>query len=352
MGALRHRGGLALLRGDRAGWLAAVDPADKALRTRFGGLFRALRALRVTEFRYDLEPTEPAGGSLVTNVGIDFCLGRPRCPDPARTSQRLTFRADRTGYLITRMATGDEDRRSPWVDGNLVFAEGRRVTVAAPPALRRRLAEAVRVGDKAAAVADRIARQMGNRQERYRIFLADDKAWKRWYGGHMPRYSVAYTIRLDESGSDVVLHMGRLGDRRELAITTQHELTREPNDRDDLWLMEGVAEYAGWLPLRAGRDIVMPALRERFRGANRPRSMVQPAIEDSTSQRTVETFYSLGNYAVACLVTKYGDSRAMTFVRQRLRTGESLDTASRTAFGKPFAAVDRSCVNWIGTHLG
>jgi hypothetical protein len=60
----------------------------------------------------------------------------------------------------------------PWQEGSLVFAEGKRVTVAAAPAVAGRAKEAVALADEAALVAERF----NNPRQRYRIFVADDES--------------------------------------------------------------------------------------------------------------------------------------------------------------------------------
>ena len=82
----------------------------------------------------------------------------------------------------------------------------------------------------------------------------------------------------------------------------------------------------------------------------RPTRLNPPPLPDGASAREVAAFYAAGHFAVDCLVTQFGEPRAMEFVRQRLRRGESLDDAARSAFGRPFGAVGQTCVDWVG-HL-
>jgi hypothetical protein len=360
----------ALVRGDRQGWLAAVDPDQPALRRRYQELFRSLRALHVTQFEYHPLPGTPDDGVITMDVTLAYCFSRTGCPPytlqaeggPARTGQQLTLKPGKAGYVISKLADAPQYgglAPSPWEGGDLVFAQGKRVTVGAPRSLAKRLPAVLKRADRAAVVADRIAGYMANPQLRYRIFLATDADWTKWYGGGLPAYAVAYTVRLNGSGSDVVLHLSRLEDSRALALTVQHELTHVATlshlatvSNRDLWLTEGVAEYAAWLPLHAGADLTVPSVRAAFRGANRPRSIVQAPLSKSAKQSRVNLFYGLGNYAVDCLTTTFGEAKAMTFVRLKLRERKTLDTASRQAFGKPFATVDKACLTWIDRRAG
>jgi hypothetical protein len=351
----------ALVRGDQTGWLAAVDPAQPALRKRYRDLYRSLRALRVTKFHYETGALDLGGGQVKTNASIEYCLARPAkaCSDPALIGQRLTLKKGAKGYVISRLDRDEDNLETPWESGSLIFAQGKRVTVGAPASLRKHLSEVVRIADRSATVNDRVARTMKNPQQRYRIFLATDKTWKSWYGGDLPRYSTAYAIPLNQSGSDVVLRMSDLDDDAEdLKVTIQHEMAHVAilsnldgtDSNDDLWLTEGVAEYVGWLPLRAGPDLTMPSLAKAFRGSSRPKSIVQKPIAGDSDDRKAGLFYGFGHFSVSCMVVKFGESRTMKFVRLKLREAKSLDAASRSAFGKPFATVDKSCVSWIAQN--
>nr|WP_296072159.1 hypothetical protein [uncultured Actinoplanes sp.] len=350
----------ALLRGDQNGWLAAVDPSQPALRKRYQNLFKTLRTLKVTKFTYDLDFAEPAKDKLSTTAAIEYCFFRSAqaCTDAPWFGQRLTFSKSANGWVISHL-TGDKDSlQTPWENGDLVFAQGKRVVVGGPASLRGRLSQVVAAADKAASVDDKIAKRMRNTQEKYRIFIADDKAWKTWYGGRFPGYSVAYTIPLGNAGSDVVLHMSDLRNRQQIQITVQHEMAHvvtlsnmgHDEDDDDLWLMEGVAEYAGWLPLHAGRDLTMPILHEALQKPNAPKTIASKPIGSDAEGDDVDIFYGFGHYAVDCMVTKFGEAKAMEFIRLKLRESKSLDEASRTAYGKPFAIVDKSCVTWVEQH--
>lgn len=360
----------ALLRSDQAGWLAVVDPAQPALRKRYLNLYTSLRALHVTQFEYRANLGGTLRGTVVVNAEMAYCFSATTCPSyvenqwsgPPRVAQQLTLKAGKTGFVISRVAKSPRPsdlQPTPWEAGDLVYAQGKRVTVGAPRALAKRLPEVVAVADRAASVDDRFAGYVGNPQQRYRIFLATGKNWTSWYGGRSPGYWVAYTIQLNDAGSDVVLNVGKLGDGEELAVTIQHELGHvatlsdlEVSDPADMWLKEGVAEYIGWLPRHARSNWSYPSVHALVNGAKRPKSIVAEPLSPNASPRSVDAFYGLGHYAVECLVTKFGVDRAMDFVRLRLRLHDALDVAARGAFGKSFTSVDKACVNWIRQQAG
>lgn len=323
----------ALNRGDLTGWLAPVAPP---LRPRYQNLFRTLRALNATvDYR--------AGKDGKTE--LTYCFSR-KCPADSPKIGQSVKTAD---GKITALVTTPGPEPTPWEQGDLIFAQGKRVIVGAPKALKAKLAGVVQIADEAAQVDDRYAAYADNRQARYRVYLATDQTWRTWYGGKATEWAVGYMQPLGPAGADVVINPSRLPTRAALREVIQHELAHVATisgvttRHEDMWLVEGVAEYVGMQPRRAADTYSKIALR-------RPTRLNPPPLRDGASAKEVAAFYAAGHFAVDCLVTQFGEPRAMEFVRQRLRLGESLDDASRSAFGKPFSSVDKTCVDWVG-HL-
>jgi hypothetical protein len=328
-------------RDDVAAWLAPVDPP---LRPRYRDLFRTLRALRVGQARYRIVD----GRLPALRVELAYCFQDQACTAEApRITQRLTFR----GSTVITAAEAAGAQPLPWENGDLVFAQGRRVTVGAPRALRGRMAEVVALADQAAAIDDRYAAMVGNRQPRYRLYLAGDRQWRTWYGGPPARWAVGYMRTLGGGGGDVVINPARIhGGRSGLRQVIQHELGHVAtiggigSRPEDKWLVEGVAEYIGAQP--------QPATATPSRQVLRPvTTMAAAPPADGARDGDVAAFYAEGHFAVACLVAAYGEPRAMEFVRLRLRKGDSLENAARSVFGRRFATVDRSCARWMRNQV-
>jgi hypothetical protein len=335
------RQAVAFNRGDLAGWLA---PVAAPVRPRYQGLFRTLRALHATvDYRMHDDQAELA-----------YCFSRPKCPkDAPRIAQHVTFKRSGPSFVIAGLAAPERPtdlQPTPWEQGDLVFAQGKRVTVGAPRALQGRLKEITAIADEAATVDDRFAAYADNRQTRYRLFLATDKLWRTWYGGKATDWAVGYMQPLGPAGADVVINPARLKTRGALREVIQHELGHVATiggvdtKHEDMWLVEGVAEYIGMQPLRARNTYSRSALRRTAR-------MAAPPLRDGAGEKEVAAFYAEGHFAVDCLVTSFGEARAMEFVRLRLRLGNSLDVSSRSVFGRPFTTVDKGCVKWIGNLL-
>jgi hypothetical protein len=320
----------ALNRGDLTGWLAPVAPP---LRQPYQNLFRTLRALHATvDYRAGRDG----------KAELTYCFS-PNCP---RNSPKIAQNIKTADGKITGLAPAPDPEPTPWERGDLIFAQGKRVTVGAPEALAPRLADVVRIADEAARVDDRYAAYAGNRQARYRLYLATDQTWRTWYGGKATDWAVGYMQPLGPAGADVVINPTRLPTRAALREVIQHELAHVatiagvPTRHEDMWLIEGVAEYIGMQPRRAADTYSKIALR-------RPTRLNPPPLRDGASAKEVAAFYAAGHFAVDCLVTQFGEPRAMEFVRQRLRLAESLDDAARSALGTPFSNVNQTCVKTI-----
>jgi hypothetical protein len=358
----------ALMRHDHAGWMAAVDPAQPALRRHFEQLYTAFQALHVTHFEYHSSLGGLITGPVELNATMAFCLSAATCPTyeagddyagPPHIAEKLVLKAIGGRYVIIKLSRArypSDLQPYPWEAGSLVFKQGRRVTVAAPRSLAGKLSSVLAVADKAALTDDRFAVLMKNPQQRYRVFLADDKAWKTWYGGGIARYAVAYTIPTAAAGSDVVLHMSELR-TADVKVVVQHEMGHVATLSDlttgndnDMWLKEGVADYIGWLPQHARQDWDFPAAREALHSNHPPTTIAAAPLKDSASDRAANRFYGLAHFAVECMAAEYGQGRAMNFVRLKLRADDDLDTAARQALGTPFRTVDKGCLSWMKEH--
>jgi hypothetical protein len=352
----------ALLSGDEKGWLAPVDPKAQS---RYRAIYRNLRNLEVSRADYGVEILDPSTETAVSaRVMIGYCLSNATCPawenridaGAPKLLYELTLTPRDSGYVVTRIAdvkNGNYLQPTPWERSELRFARGRRVLVAGPPGQAKNLKRVLAAAEKAAAITDRFTTDP---PKRYRIYLADDKTWKIWYGGKLSKWVVGYHIALNQTGSDIVLKAGELVDSsRQLALTIQHEMAhavtmvpssnREPDE--DLWLIEGVAEYIGFLPGKPQNTESRFSLRAWFDKHGAIKSIARPALTDKSDDLTVSTLYATGHYAVGCMIDRYGQPRLLDFVKRVLQDGEDLDPASRAAFGKPFRTVDRECVSWI-----
>jgi hypothetical protein len=358
----------ALLHGDENAWLAAVDPARAALRARYRTIFRNLRGLGVTGFDYDPGVAQKVKGdpaAVAFRVDLDYCFADDMCPEHAATgwekaphiSQRLTLRPRGGRYLITDLAASNEldyHQPTPWESGDLIFAQGKRVTVAAAKGQEGSLKSVLPVAEKAATVADRYAALNGTPQRRYRVFLAGEKQWKSWYGGDDDEWAIGLAVPLSKRGIDVIIRMAEMDDALTLSTTVQHELGHvvtltgayRMDQVEDTWLSEGIAEYIGWRPRSAAQSLRRYSVRWQL-DRDPPKSIVPVRPGRKAPARAGDAFYGLSHLATDCMAHRYGETKLFNFVRLVLTQDNSLDQAARDAYGVPFATVDKACVPWI-----
>ncbi|WP_433793007.1 hypothetical protein [Actinoplanes sp. CA-252034] len=356
----------ALLNGDEKGWLTPVDPAA---RSRYRAIYRNLRNLEVSRADYGVEILDRSTRSTVNaRVMIGYCIRGTTCPAWAdrvdvgspKLLYDLTLTRRDGEYVVTKIADvedGNYLQPTPWENVELRFARGTRVIVAGPPGQAKNLRQVLAAAEKAATVVDRFTTEP---PARYRIYLADDKSWKRWYGGQLSKWVVGYHLALNQAGSDIVLKASEVLDSdRQLALTVQHEMAhavtmvpssnRDPNE--DLWLIEGVADYIGFFPGEPQNTESRYALRAWVDEHGAIKTIARPELTDKSDDLTVSTLYATGHYAVGCLVDRYGQTRMLDFVKRVVRDGQELDPASRASFGKPFKTVDKACVTWITQRI-
>jgi hypothetical protein len=363
----------ALIKGDQAGWLAAVDPGQPALQARYKSMYTDLRGLGVSQFEYHPfieDSADKAPSAVSVGAEITYCFSMTKCPAYTDSSewngapqiaQSLVLKPVNGHYVIIALKKSDEPNHlqpTPWESGDLVFAQGKRVTVAAPKSEANHLDQVVAIADQAAAVNDRFAVYVHNPQQRYRLYLADDKTWKTWYGGETDQWIVGYTMPLNEAESDVVLRTSTLlGDEELMRTTIQHELGHvvtlggaqesSSNGNDNLWLIEGIAEYIGWSPRPATDSWRRHSVHALMHSAHPPTTIAAKPLARNASAEAGDAFYGMGHFAVDCMATKFGQRKLFTFIELTLREGYGLAQASQEAYAEPFSTVDKGCVSWI-----
>ena len=360
----------ALLKGDEKGWLAAVDPAQPKLRARYRTMFRSLRGLGVSHFVYDTStaPADAKTGVVDVSAQVEYCFSTDKCPEekynqsdgPPTITQELKLKPVKgAGYVITALAANDDDedqQPTPWESDDLVFAQGKRVTLVA----RAQRAEILQAGPPDGRQGRRWSTTaspalLNNPQKKYRIYLAGPKQWKTWYGGITDKWVIGYAMPLSDAGTDVVINISEVrNDHRLLASTIQHELGHvvtlsgayRTGGQGDMWMKEGIAEYIGWYPKPSTASWRRPAVRDAVRGGNRPKSIAVKALAAKASPEDSDAFYGLGHFAADCMSRTYGQRALFTFVRLYLRENRDLDPAAKEAFGQPFTTVDKTCLAW------
>jgi hypothetical protein len=352
----------ALLRGDRAAFLAVGAPGDKALAGELRRRFTSLRALRIAELYLTIESgvTRAAGagngGEWTATVAVDHCFGSPGCAleqVAVQTRWQLTV----GGARLLRIATVDDDDYGPmpWEVSALTVAVGKRVIVAGAARASRVRAIVDRV-DRAAAVADTYA--VGRTPERYLVFLAGPKEFATWYGGASD-WAGGFAAAATAGRTDVVINIDEVsGD--DLDFVLRHELTHASTlhgsdfyDEDSSsWLIEGIADQAGYHGLPVPPAVVWTEARRYIR-ENKWAGDLDPLVfEDDEPDWQITAKYDIGFLAVRRLTEKYGRARVRTFFDAVIHQGRYHEQAARSAFGVGWEAIGKDVGRSVKRRVG
>jgi hypothetical protein len=265
----------ALLRHDRAGWLAGVDPAATGLRARQSALLADIAAVPLGTWRYTVEPGDERGrvergGAWTVRVTLHYAL-RDADLEPTERPLVLSF-ADRAGrWLISADdrtgPDGSKTWRGPWEHGRLLVRAGPSSLVLAHPANARRLAAFVATAD---AVVPRVRAAVGGKlPRRVAVLIPDDEkemaslVGEKLVLGTIAAVAVADSVDTDRDkaiGQRIVVNpanidrLGQLGRRVVLEHEVTHLATRGvTGSRTPIWLVEGLADWVGY------RDSGLPA---------------------------------------------------------------------------------------------
>ncbi|HST66556.1 MAG TPA: hypothetical protein VLM05_15330 [Mycobacteriales bacterium] len=284
---LLDRRGAALLRHDRAGWLAGVDPAATALRTRQAALLTGIAPVPLGVWRYTVETGDQAGrtergGAWTVLTTLHYTLrGVDTVPTARPVVLTFTHRGGR--WLIAaddRVAPdGSRTWRGPWEHGRMLVRQGVHSLVLAHPANARRLDGVAAVVD---AVVPRVRKVVGGRlPTRVAVIVPDDqKEMSALVGEHLVLGTIAAvavadsvdTARDRAVGQRIVVNpanidrLGALGRRVVLEHEVTHIATRGFTGATmPIWLVEGLADWVGYtdsgLPAHQVADQLRAALR-------------------------------------------------------------------------------------------
>lgn len=296
---LLDRRGAALLRHDRAGWLAGLDPAATALRTRQAALLTDIAAVPLGVWRYSVETGDQAGrtergGAWTVLVTLHYTL-RGVDPVPTERPLVLTFTARSGRWLIAAddrtAGDGSTTWRGPWEHGRMLARQGAYSLVLAHPANAGRLAGFAAAVD---AVVPRVRQVVGGRlPTRVAVIVPDDqKEMSALVGEHLVLGTIAAvavadsvdTARDRALGQRIVVNpanidrLGALGRRVVLEHEVTHIATRGITGATmPIWLVEGLADWVGYSGSGLPAGQVADQLRAALRAGGWPGKLPVPA---------------------------------------------------------------------------
>jgi hypothetical protein len=352
--------GKALVAGDQAGWMAAVDPAARSAVAEYQRLFHNLHGMKVA-----LWDQASAGGDEAPigvehySIAATYCFLQSPCTKMTVTLPvTATLKAGRV--VIESISVPKKNYETyapfPWLTANLSVMTGPRVIVAASSAESSHLTAALHVAEEAAVVADKFAHW--NRTDVYIVYLASVKEAGSWLGGvtHANQYTGTINPVTDTDIESLMImpaaasYAGPGG----LAYTMRWTFGKaavdagvgEGGDNDSL--TAGMAEYiatyghSGWL----GNEF--SGIHSFVRSSKWNKSVVlTKELQSTASDSTRRAARGIGFYALTRMVQKYGLAKTLDFWGYVERNSETLQEASQLAFGTPWATVNADCVAYI-----
>jgi hypothetical protein len=343
----------ALLLGDADGFVSIVDPLDDRLREDLRRRFDVLRQMGVGQWSQDLRTTLDVTGeySWQADVQVAYCFGDQTCR-PNSLQIRTEWRLDGDRLVLTDMAPSDAEHAGPrpWEAGELVVATGGRTVVATSTRLDRRLDDTLAAAEKAAEVADSLAR-WGGAPSRYVVFLASAGDWSTWYGFNQPEWAAG--VYVNQTDNEVVINASVVPTTDTADLLT-HELTHVATlagDRNGLgpavwWLVEGIADYA----MMMGRPL------SDYRGRSDVRAFVDrswdgdPAVDAPGPEMTNEQAsarYGIAFLAVWRMAEIYGEAAMLDFFGKVVHDDLTLNAAASAAYGESWETVREDTEQFI-----
>lgn len=344
----------ALLKGDENGYLAAVDPTNKALMAEHRKRFRILHALGLGKWteKIDTSPVEDGYRAWRVTITVGYCVGNASCRSvPLHMAARWAYKGGTLRLVKLSESTVSDQGPRPWEVDDLKVKSGTRVVVAATSANASRLDATVRAADKAAAVADQFAKWEAKPQ-RYVIFLAGPSNWKEWYGEEAPEWAAAWAVPVDDHTSEVVVRADRVNGS-DMQGLLSHELTHvtslagaDYSSGKQWWMVEGIADYAQFLGQPVSAYDGLEAVRDMVHDGWDGRVDVTPPAEEA-SLTDAAGRYGVGFLAIRHIADKYGQAKMLAFFGGVMHKGYTLDRAARDAIGLSWNGLNQECASYI-----
>jgi hypothetical protein len=350
----------ALLDGDQAAYLAVADPSATALVADQTRRYKALHAMGLGQWTEAVtgSVTENGARSWSADIKISYCFGTKTCePVQIVEASEWTLQNDHIALAKVTNSTAEWNGPRPWEADELTVQTGQRVVMAATKANAWRLPDAVRSADRAALVADKLAKWEAP-PGRYVIFLAGPSDWTKWYGHTQPEWAAAWAVPVGDTVTEVVVRT-QVVQQRGLETLLTHELThvttlagkRYGANRSSWWLIEGIAEYATMIgkPI-SDYDAIPPTrsyVRSKWDG--------DPDVDAPTASASLEEAsarYGIAFLAVRRIADKYGQDRMLDFFGKIVHDDDDLDRAATGALGASWATVKTDCAKYIRSALG
>jgi len=343
----------ALLTGDEDAYLAALDPDDARLQVDQQRRFEVLRQMGIGQWTQTVRGSVDVTGELAwhADVKVTYCFGDPTCR-PNTLVIGTDWRLAKDHIVLTAVDQSGRDQVGPrpWEAAELTVATGSRTVVATSSRLDRRLDDTLAAAEKAAAVADTLARWDGP-PSRYVVFVASGADWTVWYGYDQPEWAAG--VYVNQTDNEVVVNgpVVPLADTENLLT---HEFThvatlagkRAGLNNAAWWLVEGIAEYATMIGRPVGDyEKIDDARAFVAQGWDGDPAVERPAFDATNLEAS-------GRYAVAFLSMRrmadvYGQDKMLDFFGRVVHDGLTLDAAATAVYGVGWSTVSTNLATFI-----
>ncbi|RNL74041.1 hypothetical protein EBF04_06595 [Streptomyces sp. I6] len=353
----------AVLRRDEAGYLSAIDPSARRLRTSGQAEFANLSGLPLGSWEYRLTGVRRSGGRAAADAELRYRLDGYDA-SPVTAVRRLEL-AERDGrWYITADRPGPGAAQPLWQQGDIEVVRGTHSLVLGVGQEQARLRRVAADADRAVPAVsaawggawagrvvvvvpgslDAMGRLLGAPAEQYRgvaavttgLAAAPGKA-----GGPAPADRV--TVNPEAYGA-----LGDHGRRVVLTHETAHVATRaHTSAATPLWLSEGFADWAAYRGTGRDARATAPELRRAVLGGDLPDAL--PADGDfhfGGGEHALGRAYEGGLLACELIAARWGEDRLRAFYRA-VGAAESRDGAVESAFGEVLGTSrERFTADW------
>jgi hypothetical protein len=375
----------ALLSNDLKGFLAPLAHANATTVALYKRMFANLHALRIA--RWDQNGLEDGtadatqlSGTVTEDVTIRYCIGDKNCANPTAVSMELKLKAlkpaggtEAVPQIVGAAMPGVLEDPSyanyrdipPWAYTNLYFKQSGRVIVAASSNERSKLAYALPIAVRAAATADTFAHW--GKPRFYIVYLANSTEFKKWFspGDAKDVIGFNYTLSADDNQVTVTLpdaqtQAGPGG----LQTVIQHEFGHSATlfgadpisagigKHGEDSFIEGIADLCAFTGHPSWGNYRTEAVRQYIRSGKWSGNAYLTKEMRSSSLLTVNAAYGIGYLAMRRLVEKYGLSKALDFWGAFEHDDKTLQIASTTTLGVPWATVNADIKAYIKKAVG
>lgn len=335
--ALLDRRARAIRTRDRVAFAATLDPSQTAFRTKQLAMFDALAQVPLSAWRYELdpddarEPTRYGAEAWSPAVRLRYALAGFD-DSPTAVPQYFTFVRRGTGWLTASDSDTDSenDRRTGrelWDFGPVTVVKGTKSLVLGHPGQTTLLRDVARLAD---AAVPRVTRVWGTAWSQEVVVIVPSTAPEITAilgdGTDLTRIAAVAVAELNGDtenpvGNRVIVNptnfrrLGNNGRRVVLTHETTHVATRDASTPGTpTWLVEGFADYVGYLGTGLSARAICQELAADVRAGKAPRTLPADTEFDGGNERLAQA-YEASWLAVRLIVERVGQDGLVDFYR-------------------------------------